>query len=129
MVKEQLTDAMIDAGAMVMRKLDDLGLDVRSALWMYDVEIEEWRLLFAAPEVETEGPQSVYKTIGRAVDELGADAEDAPFSVIQVLDVNADLYQRLKGAVRFDPERKGKRLRKTVVNGKYIDDALVYRAA
>lgn len=101
----------------------------RTALWRYDAEIEEWRLLFAAPEVGIQGPLSVYERIDRAIDELGADAEEAPSSAIEAMDVNEDLSQRLKGAVRIDPERKTVRLRKTVVNGKYIDDVLVYRAA
>lgn len=129
MVKDVLTDAMIEAGAALLRKLDEIGLDVRSALWMYDVEIEEWRLLFAAPEVGIKGPLSAYETIDRALEELGPEATEATAWALQVMDVHADLSRRLKGRRRVDPERKGVRVRRAVFNDKYLDDALIYRAA
>lgn len=56
MVKEQLTPAMVDAGADLTAKLDELGVPVTSALWLFVSDINEWRLLFASPEVSEKGP-------------------------------------------------------------------------
>ena len=64
MVKEQLAPApMIDAGAELTRKLDESGLPVTTALWLFVSELNEWRLLFASPEVDTKGPRDVYEKI------------------------------------------------------------------
>jgi hypothetical protein len=60
-VKEQLTGAMIDAGAELTKKLDESGLPVTAALWLFVSDLNEWRLLFASPEVGTKGPRDVYE--------------------------------------------------------------------
>ncbi|MGH7576054.1 MAG: hypothetical protein ACREM1_13130 [Longimicrobiales bacterium] len=129
MVKEQLTDAMIEGGAALTRKLDEMGVPVTTALWMFDAEINEWRLIFASPEVSEVGLRLVLRKIDQAIDELGDAAAAVPYLAIDAMDADADLARRLRGAVRVDPEGKGVRVRRTVVNEKYIDDALVYRAA
>jgi len=81
-VKEQLTDGMIEAGAELTRKLDELGLPLTAAYWYFMPETNEWRLLFASPEVSAKGPRSVYSKIDNAVQQLGAKAAAAPFSAI-----------------------------------------------
>jgi hypothetical protein len=62
---------MIDAGAALTQKLDESGLPVTTALWFFDSEIVEWRLLFASPEMGSEGPRAVYRKIFAALSELG----------------------------------------------------------
>ena len=47
-VKEQLTDAMIEAGAELTSKLDEIGLSVTAAFWLLIPDLNEWRLLFAS---------------------------------------------------------------------------------
>ncbi len=70
-VKEQLTDKMIDAGAEITRKLEELGLPIDAAFWFLTSETYEWRLMFASSEVDTKGPREVYKKIHDALDALG----------------------------------------------------------
>jgi hypothetical protein len=128
-VKEQLTPEMIDAGAALTAKLDELGVPVTSALWLFAPEVSEWRLLFASPDVNTKGPRDVYKKIRTAIDELGPEAASVPLSVVGLLDPHADLVQLLKLAVKTGPGVSRIRFSKNVINGHFIDDALIYRAA
>ncbi len=129
MVKEQLTDVMIDVGAKLTSKLDEIGLPVTAALWLFVPDLNEWRLLFASPEVSSKGPRTVYEKIRHALDDLGADGSAVPLSIIGVLDADADLVRLLKVAVRTGPGVSRVRFSKNVINGHFIDDALIYRAA
>ena len=128
-VKEQLTGLMIEAGAALTRKLDESGVPITTALWLFEPELNEWRLLFASPEVDTKGPRDVYERIRQAIDQLGDKASLVPLSVIGLLGANADLVQLLKVAVGTGPGVNRIRFSKNVINGRFIDDALIYRAA
>ncbi len=119
---------MIRSGEDLTAKLDSLGLPVVAAMWSFEPEINEWRLFFASPEVSAKGPRAVYKKIQEAVEALGGDAA-IPLSMIGVLDPEADLVQLLKAAVHTGPGISRIRFSKNVINGHFIDDALIYRAA
>ena len=126
-VKEQLTDSMIQAGVELTRKLDDIGSPISVALWLFDAEVNEWRLLFASPEVSTQGPRHVYKQIGLALQQLGEKAAAAPLSVIGLLDEHAELVKLLRIAIHTGPGIGNTRFSKNVINGHFIEDALIYR--
>jgi hypothetical protein len=128
-VRDQLTEGMIEAGARLTSKLDEIGLPVTAAFWFLEPDLNEWRLLFASQEVNAHGPRAVYERIGRAVDELGATSATVPLSNIGVLDADADLVRLLKEAARNGTGGGRVRFSKSAVNGHFIDDALIYRAA
>ena len=127
-VKEQLTETMIRLGAELTEKLDSAGLPVVAAMWFFEPEINEWRLLFASPEVSALGPRSVYKKIQEALETLGG-AAAIPLSMIGALDAEDDLVHLIKAAVQTGPGISRVRFSKNVINGHFIDDALIYRAA
>jgi len=128
-VKEQLTDAMIDAGAEVVRKLDEIGLPVTAAFWSFIPEISGWRLMIASPDVATHGPRVVYEQIQNALEALGPIAAQAPFAQISVLEPRAQVVRALATATPTGPGVSRIRFARSAVNGHYIDDVLVYRAA
>ena len=128
-VKDQLTDAMVEAGAELTRKLDEAGLLTNAALWLFVPEINEWRLLFASPEVSAQGPRQVYEQIRLALEQLRDKASAAPLSVIGLLDQDAELVKLLKTAIRTGSGIDRIRFSKNVINGHFIEDALIYRVA
>jgi hypothetical protein len=128
-VKEQLTGAMIEAGAELTLKLDEMGVPVVAAFWLFVPELNEWRLQFASPDVSSRGPREVYDKILQATGKLGAKAAAVPLSLIGVLGADADLVRLLKAAIRTGPGVSRIRFSKNVINGHFIDDALIYRAA
>ena len=126
-VKDQLTESMIQAGAELTRKLDEIGLPTSAALWLFDTEVNEWRLLFASSEVSSQGPRQVYGRIRLALQELGEKAVGAPLSVIGLLDEHAELVKLLKNAIATGQGIARIRFSKNVINGHFIEDALIYR--
>ena len=129
MVKEQLTEEMIEAGAQLTAKLDEMRLPIAAAMWLFSPDINEWRLLFASPELSTAGPRYVYKLIEEARQALGDKAAAAPLSVIGLVDENHQLVQLLRIAVRTGAGVSRIRFSKNAINGHFIEDALIYRVA
>ena len=128
-VKDPFTDAMVEAGAEVARKLAESGTPLMAALWMFDSEINEWRLLFTSPDGSALGPRKVDEGILAALEALGDKAAAVPFSVISLLDPTAELVTLVRIASR-DRSGVGRiRISKNAINGHYIDDALIYRVA
>jgi hypothetical protein len=128
-VKEQLTDEMIEAGAQLTHKLDDLGLSMPVAMWLFMPDINEWRLIFASPQISTEGPKEVYKKIEEARKALGTQVERLPLSSIGLMDTNHQLVQLFRTALRTGPGVSRIRFSRNVINGHFIEDALIYRSA
>ncbi|MCW5965162.1 MAG: hypothetical protein KIT83_14085 [Bryobacterales bacterium] len=127
-VKEQLTNEMIEAGASLTMKLDELELPIAAAFWLFLPDLNEWRLMFASTAVSEAGPRSVYEMIRKALDQLGVEAT-LPLSLIGLLDADADLPRLLKAAMQTGPGVSRIRFSRNVVGGHFIDDALIYRAA
>lgn len=126
-VKEQLTEAMIEAGEKLTHKLDELEVPTTAAFWFFDPEVNEWRLFFASPEAETSGPRQVYGKIRDALAQLGKYSASVPFSSVGLLDTDADLIRLLRMTVNTGGTINRIRFSKNVINGHYIDDALIYR--
>lgn len=126
-VKEQLTDAMIAAGESLMHKLDDIGLPIRAALWYFFPESNEWQLLISSPDVSSEGPRKVLERIHEALQLLGESAKQIPLALVTVLESNAEPVKYLDKFVQTGKSFNRIRVRRSAVNGHYIDDALIYR--
>ena len=127
-LKEALTGEMIEAGAQLIRRLDEMGVDVTSALWLLDTEINEWRLLLASPVVSREGPLVMYDTVERAIAQLDEGAADILLLAMSVAPDDADLIKRLRATVHTGADIERIRFRKNVADGHFIEDALIYRS-
>jgi len=128
-VKEQLTESMIHSGAELTAKLDKIGVTVVAALWFFVPEINEWRLFFASPEVITQGRDPFTRKFVEQLRNSGSDIA-IPLSMIGVLEAEADLVRLLRAAAGTGPEDISRiRFSKNVIDGHFIDDALIYRAA
>lgn len=126
-VKEYLSDAMIEAGARLTAKLDEANVPITAAFWFYDSEVNEWRLFFASPEVSTKGNTEVYKRIQPALKALATEGFSISSLLIRLLDANDRLVRLLSSAVVTGPGVSRIRFSKNAVNGHFIDDALIYR--
>ncbi len=128
-VKEQLTDEMIDVGELLIKKLDENDVPIRVALWLFMRDVNEWRLLLESPDISLLGPRKIYHQIEKARNMLGPQSEIVPLSVISLLNERDQLVQLLGLAMRTDKTTSRIRFTKNVIQGHYIDDALIYRNA
>ena len=127
LVKDTLTDRMIEAGAAVVELLRARNFPVDAALWLYLTDVNRWRLMLATPGVRLEGPLKAYKRLIRDLGDeamLGLTIED-----MAVIDSRDPLVQLLRGATRKDRSARGTRFSHSTIKGQFIEDAYVYRTA
>jgi hypothetical protein len=124
LVKEVLTDQMIAAGSALTRQLDRSNWSVAASLWLYEPEINEWRLLIASPSVSSEGPLAAYRLVSAALQEITPRLSLDSISVVPPEDARV---RALASAYQTGTDIQGRRVFRSAINGYYIDDAYVYR--
>ncbi|HEY0142301.1 MAG TPA: hypothetical protein VGF48_15490 [Thermoanaerobaculia bacterium] len=126
-VKEALTEDMKKAGAELTRRLDDAAWPVIASFWYFVPDANQWRLMLASPNLESEGPKQSYEAISKAVSTLREYFDSLEF--ISVVAPTHDVVQTLASAIQTGRTIDGIRLSKRMVDGHFIDDAYVYRMA
>ena len=127
MGKATLVERDIEAGAKLVEALDRADVDVASAFWLLDQEGGGWSLYIASPLVDRIGPYSAYSRIRKVL-------EKSP-TTINIDDISAvspgdRMVKLLQAAIRTGKHQIARvRFTRNVVNGTFIEDALIYRAA
>jgi hypothetical protein len=126
-VKESLTEVMIRAGAELTRKLDERGWPVIASLWLYRSEANRWRLVLASPLVASDGRRKSYEIVQAALEATPAAEGAMALSNVSVTEPTDPLIALLCAAARTETMVEGLRFTRTVINGRFIDDAYIYR--
>jgi hypothetical protein len=127
MVKAILTKEMIQAGADLVRRLDEAHLEVNASLWLYMPDANLWRLVIASPAVKDEGPKRVYQKIQSVLSQAPEDVDQVTLSNISVVENTDPLVTLLRNAVKTGKGISGLRFSKNTINGHCIEDAYLYR--
>ena len=123
MYKTILVKQMIDDGATLLKKLDDLSLDVRAAAWFDDPEKMAWKLVIVGSAASNPGPLEAFMQIQRAMNGLRL---NIALDDIVVMGPNSrkfeDFRRTLEGVAKgafLDPKGSSE--------GVAFDDAYIYR--
>ena len=128
LVKEVLTGHMIEVGAELIRRLDHTSWPVVASLWLYESEINEWRLLIASPTVGSEGPLAAYRDINAALSNSGGERSlHLALENISVVSPEDPRIRALASAYQTGSGIEGRRVFRGAINGHYIDEAYIYR--
>ena len=129
MDKTALVGIDIEGGEKLVSNLEQAGLDIRAALWLYSSEPDKWELVIASPLVDQKGPKKTYIFIQSELanmkspdDPVGIDLED-----ISVLSPGHRLIEALLKMKKLYPTGTIKWLNREVINGVYIEDAYIHR--
>ena len=126
-VREGLTEQMIEAGVKLVERLDQSESDVKAALWLFMSDENRWKMLVISPLVKTEGPRHFYKRILEA----NKGASEAEFIIslndVSVADTSNQLVGLLRLAVSTGGGITGLRFSRNTINGTFIEDAYIYR--
>ena len=126
-VKESLTNEMIDAGAELIRCLDAAGFELNAGLWLYMEEPNAWRLILASSIVTKEGPKKAYQKIQSVMSKMPEDRKVISLANISAVGPDKPIVALLRNAVKTDNGISGVRFTRNAVNGQYIEDSYIYR--
>src|ERR1700740_7177 len=125
--KERLNEQLIAAGAELTRKLDRSPWPVVASLWLYDPEINEWRLVIASPRVGSDGPLAAYREVSAALQAGGDSVLPLSLEDISVVSAEDSRIWALASAYPGGVNIEASRIFRGAINGHYIDDAFIYR--
>ena len=126
MATAELVGDLIEAGKQLTSALDREALEVRSALWFYDGDAKEWRLILAMPMVEARGVASTYDEIGKVL--RTASIPGLFLRQIAVVRPNDELVTALRKAISTGPTLASIRLTNSAVDNILVEDAYIYRS-
>ncbi len=126
MVETSLTKELIEAGATLVRKLDESGLQPDAAFWLYFPDLQAWKLVLVEVKVGQVGPHKVYRDVQKTLTdapELG----DLALDDVAIAKPDSPVVALLRTAIRTGPGISGIRFKNNVINGTLIEDAYIYR--
>ena len=126
-VKEALTQEMIQIGAELTRRLDEAHLEVRASLWLYMPDKNLWRLIVASPAVRQDGPKKVYQQIQTILSKMSDRTWTLPLHDISVVDDGDPLIASLRTSMGTKDGIARRRFSRDTVNGHFIEDAYIYK--
>jgi hypothetical protein len=127
LVKESLSEQMISAGSDLIRRLDEAGLKVSGALWFYETDSNDWRLIIVSPDVRAKGVKTVYEEVQSVVRATPDDQSTISLKDISVVDSDDPLISLLKVAIKTDNGISRMRFSRNMINGTLIEDSYIYR--
>lgn len=118
---------MIREGAELVQLLDRAGWNPSAALWFFSSEANAWRLLLASPEVAIKGPRDAYTVVQSALGKMEASERELALEDIGVMPPDHPLIGLLRTVTVTGPIVGRIRFSRNVIDGHFIEDALIYR--
>jgi hypothetical protein len=127
MASSILVDSDIEMGREAVQILDGAKFPVTGAAWIYFSDADEWRLVIRTP-VAGRDLRQAYLDLALALDKKGDLRERLNLARVKLVPPNDRMLQAMGSAIKIDGLNQV-RFSSNVVNGIYIDDALIYRLA
>jgi len=127
MVTTILTKEMIEAGASLLKKLDDKGVQPDAAFWFYFPDLQRWKLVLAEVKLGSTGPREIYSRIQEVLSQFTQELKDLSLDSITLAKPDAPIVSLLRVAIKTGPAITGIRFTNNVINGVVIEDAYIYR--
>ena len=127
MAKEVLLESDITAGARLIEELDKKGADVSAALWFFYPDLSEWKLLLVSPTFEKNGLTASYTMVSEVISSIGDVNKSISIDNMKIVKNNDPMMRLLKGIVRSGKGLNTIRMTSNMMNGIYVQDALIYR--
>ncbi len=114
------------AGRHLVEALDGADFPVSGALWLFNPEANDWRLLIVSPVVTG-------NNLSRAFTQLHQIAQTLPeypilLSSVSLVQSEDPLIVQLRKALRTgEKDISGIRFSRNTIDGTYIEDAYIYR--
>ncbi len=119
---------LLDVGEKLVAALDRAGIEVKSALWVYDPEIPDWRLILSMPMVEEHGTDATYEAIAKVF--RTAPVTGLYLRQIELAGPREPLIVSLRRTIDTGPGIQDPpiHIARTPVNDTLIEEAYIYRS-
>ena len=112
-------------GARILEILDQSGLKMSLAMWLWTSEYEDWRFVLASPLLDGVEPSKAYGLVHDALAQAGLPLEyTPPLLIFRVSDPFVRALRRIFGKTK---SIEGMRLGGQMIGDRFVDDAIVYR--
>jgi hypothetical protein len=122
-----LVNSDIDAGRDLVRILDEASFPITGAAWIYFPDLEEWRLVVRTPKAAGNLQEALLE-VARALDAKGDLRKRIDLARVKLVPPGDRMLEAIGKVMKVDG-LGAVRFSRNVVNGIYIDDALIYRLA
>ena len=127
MVAMSLPKEMIEAGSVLLKSLDDRGIQPDAAFWFFFGDINQWKLVISEINLGVEGPRQIYKKIQETISARQGELGELSLDDVTLAKPDSPIVSLLRQAFRTAPGVSGVRFTNNVVNGTVIEDAYIYR--
>jgi hypothetical protein len=125
LLKEPLTDEMIQGGAELTLRLDERNWPVLASFWNFQPERNSWTLTIASPRVTIDGRLAAYEAIRDALNSL--QHRFTTLKTITAMQPNHPLVRALATVARTGKKIEGKRFWSQRIEDRWVDDIYLYR--
>jgi len=126
MDKTALVTTDFTTGSRMLEMLDQSGLRLNLAMWLHVPEYEDWRFLPSSRRLDSVKPFKAYGLIHDALEQSGLPLEHTP--PLLILKMTDPFVRALRGIFGKAKSVEGMRLGGQMIGGRFVDDAIVYRA-
>jgi hypothetical protein len=126
-VREFLSEPMIEAGKRLIERLDESDSEVQAAFWMFFPDEKCWKLIIASESVEHDGPRQFYKRVVEANKKANESELVVSLHDVSVTDTSDTFVNLLRTAISAGDEISGIRFSRNAINGTFIEDSYIYR--
>lgn len=127
MATATLVSQEIEEGQRLIDALNAADLSVDSALWIYALEPERWRLMLTSPLHDRKGPLKTYEEILSVFRQVKPELKIDWTGIVAV----SPKHELIKGLRQLQQDwnlnLSGKRLTNNMVNGMWVEDAYIYQ--
>lgn len=127
MGKAALVEQDIREGKEIVDLLIQSGEKVHLALWLYDSDHGDWRLVLAIPQRAT-GPKAAYHFMRKFLDDILPPIR-LTLEDIKLISPNDQLVKKIEKDKRSARVLSGQFLTKTRIGDAYLEGAYIYKAA
>ena len=125
LVKEQLTDTMVEIGRRLLAELKNTEVQVSAAFWLYDEEMNEWHLTLVTPQLDSDGPRKLFFTILEVLQREEKALHNLQLTSVKLLSPNAPMVMAIAGANMIH-SLVGRRISRAYFGGTYVGDMYMY---
>jgi hypothetical protein len=118
-----LVDIDVSIGVRVLKALDDGGLRIKVALWMFSSSYDDWKFVIASPDLDHENPLKSYERVAVTLHDQFV-AMRPPILILRMKD---PLIRELRTLFSSTHSVDGMRLGGQTIGNHFIQNAYVYR--